>query len=61
MVALKEFALSAPEVLMIANIRPEAYAHITPLIIDIHARFDDDQVYVCELQLTGVDHAVAKS
>ncbi len=43
---LSKFNLTSPELLMIANIRPEAYAHITPLIVDIHNRFDEDQVYV---------------
>lgn len=47
--ALKKYKLSDPELLMIANIRPEAYAHITPLIADIHNRFDYDTIMVCTL------------
>lgn len=43
---LEKFKLSAPEKLMIANIRPEAYAHLTPLLVDVYSRFDEDEVYV---------------
>ena len=43
---LEKYKLSSPELLMIANIRPEAYAHLTALIADVHSRFDDDQLYV---------------
>lgn len=51
---LQKFRLSSPELLMIANIRPEGYDQITPLIIDIRNRFDDDQVYVrCNFKTLG--------
>lgn len=43
---LERFKLSSPELLMIANIRPEGYAHLTPLLIDADSRFDEDQLYV---------------
>lgn len=43
---LKKFNLSNPELMMIANIRPEAYAHLTVLIPNVHSRYDDDQIYV---------------
>lgn len=43
---LDKYKLSDPEKMMIANIRPEAYAHITPLVANIHERFDDDRIYV---------------
>lgn len=43
---LSQFKLSAPELLMIANIRPDAYAHLTPLIYDVYTRFDETQLTV---------------
>lgn len=43
---LRHFKLSAPELLMIANIRPEAYAHLTPLIYDVYSRYDEAQLTV---------------
>ncbi|CAN8062689.1 unnamed protein product [Agarophyton chilense] len=42
---LEKFSLSAVEKLMIANIRPEAYAHLTPIIVDAFSRYDEDQLY----------------
>ncbi|KAI0563135.1 RNA polymerase Rpb4 [Gracilaria domingensis] len=42
---LEKFKLSSVEKLMIANIRPEAYAHLTPLIVDAYSRYDEDQLY----------------
>lgn len=51
---LEKFKLSAPEKLVIANIRPEAYAHLTPLLVDVYSRFDEDQLYVSTTQLQCV-------
>lgn len=31
---------------MIANVRPEAYAHLTALIADVYNRFDETQISV---------------
>lgn len=31
---------------MIANIRPEAYAHLTPLILNVYTRFEEQQLVV---------------
>lgn len=31
---------------MIVNIRPEAYAHLTPLITDVYSRYEEDQLVV---------------
>lgn len=44
--ALEKFNLSSTELLMIANIKPEAYAQLTPLIVDVHTRYDENQLYV---------------
>lgn len=41
---LKPFKLTAPELLMISNIRPEAYAHLEPLIVDVYSRFEEQQL-----------------
>eukprot|EP00177_Eucheuma_denticulatum_P000008 GFKZ01000018.1.p1 GENE.GFKZ01000018.1~~GFKZ01000018.1.p1 ORF type:complete len:144 (-),score=12.64 GFKZ01000018.1:622-1053(-) len=43
---LEKFHLSPLELLMIVNIRPSAYAQLTPLIMHASSRFDDDQLYV---------------
>lgn len=43
---LEKFKLSKVEKLMIANIRPDAYAHLTPLIVDAYSRYDENQLYV---------------
>lgn len=43
---LKPYKLHAPELVMIANIRPEAYAHLTALIADVHNRYEDQQLTV---------------
>ncbi|PXF49472.1 hypothetical protein BWQ96_00788 [Gracilariopsis chorda] len=42
---LEKFKLSKVEKLMIANIRPDAYAHLTPLIVDVYSRYDENQLY----------------
>ena len=44
---LEKYQLSDPELVMIANIRPEAYAQLVPLIIDAHNRFNSDTIWVC--------------
>lgn len=44
---LEKYKLSAPELVMIANIRPACYAQLTPLIVDAYSRFDEDTLYVC--------------
>lgn len=41
---LKRFNLTTPELLMISNIRPEAYAHLEPLIVDVYSRFEEQQI-----------------
>lgn len=40
------YKLSPPELLMIANVRPESYAHLTALIADVYNRFDENQLSV---------------
>lgn len=47
---LEKYKLSAPELMMIANIRPEGYAHLTPLIVDVYSRFEEDQLVVRSCQ-----------
>lgn len=47
---LAKFKLSGPELLMIANLRPEAYAHLTPLIYDVYTRFDETQLTVSPIK-----------
>lgn len=44
---LEPFKLSRPELMMICNIRPEAYAHLTALIANDDVRFDENQLVVC--------------
>lgn len=46
---LGPYKLRSPELLMIANIRPEAYAHLTPLIADVYSRYTEDQLAVSPL------------
>lgn len=43
---LETYKLSAPELMMISNIRPSCYAQLTPLIVDPYSRFDEDTLYV---------------